>query len=209
MANVRLMKLMLKTLSPFKITSKTPGTVTMYEYGIQNTLSVGQVMRATNEVQEEDGTNRISCSCVTEQMPNEIRTESNDTRKIGLFTAKCIAHYAGTFNRMKYVICWYGHGPDKGTVGLPIHMTQHFIERYWSGLNRRTPKVAGTNVSVKFAHAMKHDWHTTPQHCNDRVQQKEKKQTNWFIRKTYLGDAYNRHNLRMTRWAQSGRTLRV
>lgn len=58
MANAPLMKLLPKILSPFKLISETPNTVTVDENGVQNTVSIDRLMLALYNAQGKYGIGR-------------------------------------------------------------------------------------------------------------------------------------------------------
>lgn len=130
MPNVALIKLMSKTVGPFRIISETLHTVTLDENDMHNIVSPAWRTLSRGNAVEEDRAHQTTALAGT--VHRRQKTESTKPRHAGwwILSEHMVGHVE-TANWRKYVIRWYGYGPNADTVVQPSHITQHFGARYW------------------------------------------------------------------------------
>lgn len=137
MANALLTTSLPKNLGLFRVMSETPDTVTGNEVGIHNYISVDGVTFAPSNTQGNDETSRISDTQKANNHRKDDESDGSNARIIGDFPVQHILKLVETGRGMNYILTWSGYGPEEDTVKQLQQIPQHFITRYWRGLNRR------------------------------------------------------------------------
>lgn len=111
-------------------------TNTVDKVGISNTVSNDraahpppifyQTLRAITSVQRELSPTKDSTPCVA---------HGNDTSK-DEYVVERIFRHIGEGDNLRYVVRWYGYGPDVDTVESVHHIQQHFTTSYWRRVNK-------------------------------------------------------------------------
>lgn len=113
LANAVVTKLLLQTLYLFEVISTTSDTITVHENGIQNPVSIDEVMLALYTTRINEGTDRDSNLQNANRHRDGDITDKNDATIIEEFPVQRIVRHVGTGRQVKCTVQWYGYRPDQ------------------------------------------------------------------------------------------------
>lgn len=123
-------KLQSRTTGPFRVVSEQKDTIAIDEEGIPNRVSIDRITHApltATQLQQSVTSARPDLDVTGNDTPKAARP--TDTNKDEYVVDRIVRHI-GKGDTLRYVVRWYGYGPQDDTIEPPQHIPQHFITRH-------------------------------------------------------------------------------